>query len=250
MSSPSSSVSRSSSPDAGSSSRSTHGRMASARATSRRRAMPVGSEPAEWSARWPIPTRSKRASAAGPAGSRSARPPVADLDRDLHVLANGEHAERLESLEGPGEPATRAAVGRQTGDVGAAEHDPARRSARRSPLAMLNSVVLPAPLGPMRPSTSPSWRRRRTSSSTRGPAEAHGHVDELERTTGRSVIARLRSRRGGRRGQGRAMPAGCRSGSPVGRARPARNRGTARRGPTPRRPGCGPGRSRRARGAR
>src|SRR5205814_8133358 len=40
------------------------------------------------------------------------------------------------------------------------------RSAGRSPTIMSNDVVLPAPFGPSRPTTSPRWMSSETSSTT------------------------------------------------------------------------------------
>ena len=98
---PKSRVSVASRPELGSSNNSVLGDVARARATSTRRARPVGSESVGSSATWRMPTRSswKSASSAG------VRPDVElgplDLGRHLHVLPGRQGPEQLQPLEGP-----------------------------------------------------------------------------------------------------------------------------------------------------
>ena len=106
---------RSSSPDDGSSSRSTRGAVPSARASSTRRAVPVGSESTFVSATAPIPTRSSSSSASARCVVALGCPAPPHLERHEHVLARGEAAERLEPLEGAGnaEPGARCGAWRR-----------------------------------------------------------------------------------------------------------------------------------------
>ena len=84
-------------------------------------------------------------------------PPEADSDgRDLDVLGDGETAEQADVLEGAREPAFRASrLGGQIGDRVLTERDRAGLLSGTKPLNAFISVVLPAPLGPIRPRISP-----------------------------------------------------------------------------------------------
>ena len=89
--------------------------------------------------------------------SASARARRAEVRADRDVLAHGLRGERLRDLEGARDAAPREPVRRLAGDVGAVEGD-AAASACRKPEMSANSVVLPAPLGPisavMRPASA------------------------------------------------------------------------------------------------
>ena len=76
-----------------------------------------------------IPTRSSSSSATAPQSYARRRPAAAHLERDEHVLARGEAAERLEPLERAGDAEPGAAVRALAGDVGAVETDTTARSA-------------------------------------------------------------------------------------------------------------------------
>ena len=68
-------------------------------------------------------------------------------DRD--VLPHRQARERLHDLEGAGDAAPRQPMRRLAGDVGAVVDDAALRSACAKPEMIENSVVLPAPFGPI-----------------------------------------------------------------------------------------------------
>ena len=147
---PIASVSSSSRPDDGSSSRSTRGFVASARASSTRRAVPVGSASTVSSATATMPTCSSICCVMSAGDDVVVGPAAAHLRGDEHVLACREAAERLEPLEraGDAEPGPRcglASVMSRPSSVTRPEVGCCR------PVITLKSVVLPAPLGPMRP---------------------------------------------------------------------------------------------------
>ena len=139
------------------------GWVASARPSSTSRAGPVGSVSARSSATStqadPLED-ARRPSCAG--SSRVARPQRLRISAgDEDVLAGGERAEHLEPLERAGDArAGPAGAALERGDVVAVERDTCRRRWRCRPVMTLNSVVLPAPLGPIRPGDGARARRR------------------------------------------------------------------------------------------
>ena len=86
------------------------GSVASARASSTRRAVPVGSASTCVSATSAMPTRSSSSSATVVGVVRSACPSAAASRRDEHVLACGQAAEHLEPLERARDPEPRPLV--------------------------------------------------------------------------------------------------------------------------------------------
>ena len=123
-STPSASVSSSSRPDDGSSSSSTlrRGRRARGRARRGARCRSAASRRVS-SATAPMPTRSSSSSATVPRVVALLGPAPAHLERDEHVLARGQAAERLEPLERARDAEPGAAVRAGAGDVGAVEPD-------------------------------------------------------------------------------------------------------------------------------
>src|SRR3989440_16097 len=163
-------------PATGSSRSSSRGRVASAMAISSCRCSPWASVPATTSARAPSPTRSSVARA----GSRRARSALAGVQKrklwpawactaratlssavnsgKMLVIWNERARPRRERV-GPGNPVTSSPANRIVPASGA-----------RSPESWPISVVLPAPLGPMIASVSPSATSRSTPSvATRPP---------------------------------------------------------------------------------
>ena len=78
------------------------------------------------------------------------------LERDEQRLEDGERREQPGVLEAADQLAPGRAARAAGRDVDAVEARPCRRRRPGSREMMSNSVVLPEPLGPMRPSTSPS----------------------------------------------------------------------------------------------
>ena len=164
---PSASVSRWAMPLDGSSSRSTVGRWARRQAgrrcagsrwTARARTSsgtPRG--PSARSARRPArrPSARRRTRPGGAARRGTGRAPRPALERDGEALLDRERREQAGVLERAAEPAPGPRVGAPGGDVAAAEHGSARRRRGVKPEMRSNSVVLPAPFGPMMPRISP-----------------------------------------------------------------------------------------------
>ena len=144
---------------------------------------------------------------------------AADAERgDLDVLAHAQRAEQAAVLEGPREPGAAAAVRRPARDVGVAERDLARASGRSKPVSRLTSVVLPAPLGPIRPSTSPGASSRSTSESASTPSNGARDAEGPKRV-GPSGVSRVRRRQ---RAPGVPLISGC-----SGSSAPCAARGTS-----------------------
>ena len=78
------------------------------------------------------------------------RPAAPHLERDEHVLARGQAAERLEPLERARDAEARPLEGPLAGDVAPSSTTWPGVGVCR-PVMTLNSVVLPAPFGPMSP---------------------------------------------------------------------------------------------------
>ena len=173
-----------SSPESGSSSRSTCGSLARARPTSTRRTMPSGS-----AATGAFATLVSRSSSSSPStrsfsaveGGRSERGSSMSRHSRLRrhagavgqhqVLAHGQPHEQLGLLERPGQPLRRPAPGarRWSRPRRAASTRPALGRSR--PDSTASSVDLPAPLGPTRPAMLPGLdleaTRRRARSARR-----------------------------------------------------------------------------------
>ena len=81
--------------------------------------------------------------------SRAAGSGVAQQRADHDVVLDRERRKRPHDLEGAADAAAADLVGRQPVDALARERDACRRPARSTPAIMLNSVVLPAPFGPI-----------------------------------------------------------------------------------------------------
>ena len=154
------------------------GRMASARATPSRRSSPCASEPAGASA-WAVEAEQRQQLVGAPARLARAR---AHAERgDLDVLAHREVAERLASAgtcaRAPSAPrrcGLQPVISRPSSsivpDVG-----------RSKPVMRLTSVDLPAPFGPIRPTTSCCRSSSVTSSTACTPS------NERETESARSV---------------------------------------------------------------
>ena len=212
------SVSAADSPEEGSSSSSTRGWVASARATSTSRAVPVGSSSARvdataWSPRCsmmvsvmtsgcPAPVRAQRlrcSSAATRMLSRTVSDPK--TSRRWKVRARPSRANWCGRAPVTSLPSTKTRPW-----LGSC-----------MPVATLNSVVLPAPFGPMRPMICPSCRSRLTLLTASRPPKRT--LMSRSSTAGRSVCG---ARRG--RGQPGQLPHLGQRGSaavPAGVARPA-----------------------------
>ncbi len=159
--SPSSSLSVSSRPEEGSSRSRRRGRVARARASSSRRAWPVGSVSAGRPARCARPTRSRTPSALAAASERSC-----DQRRRISAAASTfsrtDNDPKTSSLWKVRAMPSRARLCGLSAvmSVPSKETFPAWRDWR--PQMALKSVVLPAPLGPMRPVTVPGSTTRST----------------------------------------------------------------------------------------
>ena len=123
---------------------------------------------------------------------------------DGEVLLDEQVVEQLAALPGPREPELRARV-RGAGRRGRDRRARPARSLRTKPVTASTNVVLPAPLGPIRPTSSPSPTSKLTSRSActppkstdrpvRGAAPAAGRAR-------RSRLPRARRRRPGRAGR-------------------------------------------------
>ena len=100
-------------------------------------------------------------------------------DRD--VVVHGQSGERLHDLEGAGDAAPRQAVRGLAGDVGPAVQMRPSLGGRK-PVMMANSVVLPAPFGPISAVMRPASRGKRRAVEGQQTAEAPGHpLDAQER---------------------------------------------------------------------
>ena len=73
----------------------------------------------------------------------------ADVVQDAQLL------EQADILKGPGNPGGGDAVAAPVADVLAPESESALALMRKTPVMRLKTVVLPAPLGPMSPTSSP-----------------------------------------------------------------------------------------------
>ena len=100
--------------------------MARDRASSSRRAWPVGSVSAAASARWRQADQGQDGVGVGRGVGAVVRPAPADLGGGQDVLADREGPEDLEALEGAGDAEAGPLVGLEAGHVGAVEEDPAR----------------------------------------------------------------------------------------------------------------------------
>ncbi len=172
------------SPAVGSSRSSTRGRPARARAISSWRCSPWDRLSTTVAARsLEADGSQRRTGAVGESGKAAERAEHRELVRrqrlggEQAVVEHGEAREEIGDLKRPGEAESGAAMRREPGDV-AAEEVNAPPLAGSSPAIRLNSVVLPAPLGPMRARRSPG----RTASFTRvdGAEAAEGLRDPLE----------------------------------------------------------------------
>ena len=118
-------------------------------------------------------------------------------------------------------------------DVAPAEHDPPGRRARVKPEIRSNSVVLPAPFGPMSPTTSPGATVNDTSSTARMPPKRRPRHARRDRAARRGRRRRVGALAGDERGSATAVPAigRCAAGAvavgwAVREPRPPRPRGT------------------------
>ena len=166
--SPSSSLSVSLNPEDGSSSRRRRGRVASDRASSSRRACPVGRVSADRPASGVSPTRARRASASAPALDRSC-----DQRRRISAAARTfSRTEREPKISSRWKVRAMPSRARLWGlspvmSVPSKEMRPELMVWR--PQMALKHVVLPAPLGPMRPVTVPASTVRLTPRSACTP---------------------------------------------------------------------------------
>ena len=189
--SPSRIASVSSRPDAGSSSSRSFGSSTIARANSTMRATPMGSEPANSLRTAVSPQRSSTSSARAPP-SFSRRRRVGERTRGRRRTRRRRRATRARRARCPRPSATRtsAPAGRCAAglggpaaarrlDVMSLPSSTTRPSfGSRTPEITSKSVVLPAPFGPMIPSTSPALASRLTAFERGDAAEAHRDASE------------------------------------------------------------------------
>ena len=171
---PKSAVSLSSSPDAGSSSNSTEGRAPRARPSSTNRAWPVGSAPTETSANSDSPSRSSITCTSASVGRSSpdarywrAVEPLRSQVRRISIPARTLSATESEANTSrrwkvrPRPSRARLWVGIPLTSLPMSRTDPL--VGVTTPQTALNRVVLPAPLGPISPTTLPWSTARETS---------------------------------------------------------------------------------------
>ena len=190
-----SSVSASLSPDDGSSSSSTRGRLASARPTSTSRARPVGSPSTRSSATSPqaepleqlVGDRRRRAAAAAQRWRNSA--PARMFSRTVS------RREGLEALERAGQAQAGPLVRRAATVTSLPSSARCPRAVACRPHRALNVVVLPAPLGPIRPVTRAGAHLEVDLGHGDVAAEADG---ELARPRAAAHQPRASTSRGGR----------------------------------------------------
>ena len=160
-----SAVSCRSRPDDGSSARRIFGSAARARASSTRRQLPRPRALTDVSARRVMPTSSRVASTRSISSfvgllmlrrSRQSRPsPRRARSATMQVVADRHVGEHLHPLIGAADAETGPLVGRQPGQSCIPSKTMSPDSGRSCPHTQLKSVVLPAPLGPTRPTLSP-----------------------------------------------------------------------------------------------
>ena len=173
------------------------------------------------------PPRARRAPPADGGASRRARPGtlvrVPGVGADHHVLERGHVREQPDVLERAGDPGLGDLV-RALARPGLRPPAPhPRRWARNTPVTQLNTVVLPAPLGPMTPKISPRpnaqrdvvERRRRRRTPSRSSRSSNDTSSDSVRDLGPSGSSADRHLLGGRQ------------------ARPDRRRSTASASSTP-----------------
>src|ERR671936_153368 len=158
-------TSSSGSPAAGSSRSTYRGLHASARATPSFRSSPCGSEAASASARWPSSSRSSRRSARRRASRRPARTPSAATSTFSRTVRP--RNERL-CWNVRARPARPRLLGLQR-VMSLPANSTLPTVGKSKPLMTFTSVVLPAPLGPIRPTTSCLCNSRVTSRSASMP---------------------------------------------------------------------------------
>ena len=105
---------------------------------------------------------------------------AAHLAGDQHVLAHGQQREQLEPLERAGHAEARPLV-RARAELSSRAAEAHRTAGGLSrPQTALNSVVLPAPFGPIRPVTKPGVGIDVDLVERDVPAEPHGDAAALE----------------------------------------------------------------------
>ena len=166
-------------PDVGSSRNSTSGSWRSARASASRFRWPV-EKPCTLSLARSIMPNSPRSSSTRSTPCAAAQP--SDLGDEGEVLAGGQAVVEPGVL---GQDAGAAAQLLAVGDGIEAEHAAPPRSGRSTPLSRRTVVVLPAPFGPSRASTSPASSSNVRPSSATFAAEAAGEVVRLDRRSHR-----------------------------------------------------------------
>jgi len=139
-----------------------------ARASSTRRAVPVGNDPPGSRRAW-TPTRSSNFSAVSSSSTSDSRWRALEADASR---CRGPRASRtVRGLEGPGQ-SRRPGDGDRGGDVAPIDvHLAVIRTLQTA--HDVNSVFLPAPFGPISPVTTPAWTRSGDVESGHA-AEAHG----------------------------------------------------------------------------
>ena len=148
------------SPASTSSSSSSFGSVASARASSSRLRPATVSVAAGSSSLSARPTSA--ADLARAARQRVVARPVAQMRADAMFSRTDRPAKGCTIWKVRAMPRCARLMRRLAGDVLALEQDRARRSARSKPEIMANSVVLPAPFGPIRPVIGPCRARQRS----------------------------------------------------------------------------------------
>ena len=105
-------------------------------------------------------------------GERRLARAMAQMRADQDVLAHRQAGEGLHDLEGAGDAAPREPMRRLAGDVLAGDSGPLPSLALRKPEMMANSVVLPAPFGPISAVMRPFGRDERRGIHRQQAAEA------------------------------------------------------------------------------
>ena len=120
---------------------------------------------------------------------------VAPIGRGAQVLVDGHALEQFETLERAAEPGD-VRGGAPTTCSTSRPSSSTRADARSTnPVTASIKVVLPAPFGPMSPTTSPGAQRHRHVGDRLDAAESHRHLANVERHRRDAARSRRRSRR-------------------------------------------------------
>src|SRR5262245_18929388 len=198
-------------PADGSSSSKTRGWVASARPSSTRRAVPVGSRSTRSSATACSPTRSRISSATTPGARERSCAHPRRISAATRTFSRAVRLPKVSSRWNVRPIPSRARWCGLRRVMSRPSSSMRPVSGACSPVTTLNRVVLPAPLGPMRPVTCPTWTSIDTSLSAWRPPKLtdtcctsrsamSGRCPPAHPLLGR--VARLHRRRHGRLGRG------------------------------------------------